>query len=43
MQASMAGRKLIMIFLDSSGRNSRLADAERVRRWITDLAPKSTS
>jgi len=43
MQASMAGRKLIMIFLDSSGRNSRLADAERVRRWITELTPKSTS
>ncbi|MEY2689021.1 MAG: hypothetical protein RL375_3219 [Pseudomonadota bacterium] len=34
MQASMAGRKLIMVFLDSTGKNSRLGDAERVRHWI---------
>jgi serine-type D-Ala-D-Ala endopeptidase (penicillin-binding protein 7) len=34
MQARMAGRKLIMVFLDSSGKYSRQADAERVRRWI---------
>ena len=39
MQAKMAGRHLIMVFLDSSGKNSRLGDAERVRRWITDAAP----
>ena len=34
MQAKVAGRKLIMVFLDSTGKFSRLADAERVRRWI---------
>lgn len=34
MQASMAGRKFILVFLDSAGKYSRLADAERVRRWI---------
>ena len=34
MQAIVAGRKLIMIFLDSAGKFSRTADAERVRRWI---------
>lgn len=34
MQAQLAGRKLIMIFLDSAGRYSRLGDAERVRHWI---------
>ncbi len=34
MQAKVAGRKLIMVFLDSAGKLSRLADAERVRRWI---------
>jgi D-alanyl-D-alanine endopeptidase (penicillin-binding protein 7) len=34
MQARMAGRKLIMVFLDSTGKYSRLGDAERVRRWI---------
>jgi D-alanyl-D-alanine endopeptidase (penicillin-binding protein 7) len=36
MQAKLAGRKLILVFLDSAGRNSRLGDAERVRRWITE-------
>lgn len=34
MQARMAGRKFIMVFLDSAGKYSRQADAERVRRWI---------
>ncbi|MHB1121326.1 MAG: D-alanyl-D-alanine endopeptidase [Ramlibacter sp.] len=34
MQARIAGRKLIMVFLDSAGRLSRIADAERVRRWV---------
>jgi len=41
MQASMAGRKLIMVFLDSSGRYTRLADAERVRKWVTTTLAKS--
>jgi D-alanyl-D-alanine endopeptidase (penicillin-binding protein 7) len=35
MQAQLAGRQLIMVFLDSSGKYSRLGDAERVRRWLT--------
>jgi D-alanyl-D-alanine endopeptidase (penicillin-binding protein 7) len=34
MQARMAGRRLIMVFLDSAGKYSRIGDAERVRRWI---------
>ena len=34
MQARVAGRKLIMVFLDSAGKLTRLADAERVRRWL---------
>mgnify|MGYP006277968721 CR=1 FL=1 len=34
MQARVAGRKLIMVFLDSAGKLSRIADAERVRRWL---------
>ncbi len=38
MQAQLAGRKLIMVFLDSAGKHSRLGDAERVRRWI-ETAP----
>lgn len=43
MQARVAGRKLIMVFLDSIGKYSRLGDAERVRRWVElhkdDIAP----
>lgn len=34
MQAKIAGRKLIMVFLDSAGKLSRVGDAERVRRWV---------
>lgn len=34
MQANVAGRQLIMVFLDSVGKLSRFADAERVRRWL---------
>ncbi|MFV0680971.1 serine hydrolase [Ottowia sp.] len=42
MQANVAGRKLIMVFLDSSGKYSRLADAERVRRWVELQHPANT-
>ncbi|MDO5626550.1 MAG: serine hydrolase [Pseudomonadota bacterium] len=42
MQASVAGRKLIMVFLDSSGTQSRLADAERIRRWVEVERPSRT-
>lgn len=34
MQAKVAGRKLIIVFLDSAGKLSRIADAERVRHWV---------
>jgi D-alanyl-D-alanine endopeptidase (penicillin-binding protein 7) len=39
MQAKIAGRKLIMVFLDSAGRLSRIADAERVRHWVEKYHP----
>lgn len=42
MQTKIAGRKLIMVFLDSAGKLSRIGDAERVRRWVestTSLQP----
>ena len=39
MQTKIAGRKLIMVFLDSAGKYSRLADAERVRRWVESNPP----
>ena len=38
MQATVAGRKLIMVFLDSTGSLTRIADAERVRRWVESVA-----
>ncbi len=34
MQAKIAGRKLIMVLLDSTGRLGRFGDAERVRKWV---------
>jgi D-alanyl-D-alanine endopeptidase (penicillin-binding protein 7) len=45
MQAKIAGRKVIMVFLDSAGKFSRLGDAERVRRWVEAthmMAPAAT-
>jgi D-alanyl-D-alanine endopeptidase (penicillin-binding protein 7) len=35
MQAQLAGRHLIMVLLDATGPETRIADAERLRRWIT--------
>ena len=43
MQAKVAGRKLVMVFLDSAGKFSRTADAERVRRWVELRHPASQS
>jgi D-alanyl-D-alanine endopeptidase (penicillin-binding protein 7) len=34
MQAQLAGRKLIMVLLDSAGKYSRIGDAERIRKWL---------
>jgi serine-type D-Ala-D-Ala endopeptidase (penicillin-binding protein 7) len=38
MQAQLAGRKLIMVLLDSAGKYSRIGDAERIRKWLTHAA-----
>jgi len=40
MQTKIAGRKLIMVFLDSAGKLSRMGDAERVRRWVESAPAK---
>lgn len=37
MQTKVAGRRLIMVFLDSAGKLSRLGDAERVRNWVESI------
>lgn len=42
LQAKVAGRKLIMVFLDSAGKLSRIGDAERVRHWV-ESTPTATS
>lgn len=36
MQAQLAGRRLIMVLLDSSGARSRIGDAERIRQWLAE-------
>jgi serine-type D-Ala-D-Ala endopeptidase (penicillin-binding protein 7) len=43
MQARMAGRQLIMVFLDSSGKASRIADAERMRKWLATQGETATA
>ena len=40
MQAKIHGRAIVMIFLDSKGKLSRLADAARVRKWLSVGAPQ---
>jgi D-alanyl-D-alanine endopeptidase (penicillin-binding protein 7) len=40
MQAKISGRKLIMVFLDSAGKLSRIGDAERVRKWVETHMPQ---
>ena len=42
MQAKVAGRMVIMVFLDSAGKLSRLGDAERVRRWVETISVTKT-
>lgn len=34
MQVNVAGRPVVMVFLDSKTKQSRLADADRIRKWL---------
>ena len=43
MQAMISGRAVIMVFLDSKGKQSRIADAGRMRRWLEALKPPGVS
>ena len=36
MQTQMAGRNLIMVLLDSTGKYTRIGDAERIRKWLVE-------
>jgi D-alanyl-D-alanine endopeptidase (penicillin-binding protein 7) len=39
MQATIQGRNVVMVFLDSKGKMSRTADAGRMRKWLEALKP----
>ncbi|HEX9172844.1 MAG TPA: D-alanyl-D-alanine endopeptidase [Telluria sp.] len=43
MQATIQGRPVIMVFLDSKGRMSRTADAGRMRRWLESSRPAAVT
>jgi len=43
MQAEMLGRKLILVFLDSTGKYSRIGDANRVRHWLEEGAMQTAA
>ena len=43
MQAELAGRKLIMVLLDSAGKYSRIGDAERIRKWLDHAVPAASA
>ena len=39
MQAMIEGRAIVMVFLDSKGKYSRLADASRIKKWLESTKP----
>ncbi len=41
MQAWMANKPLAIVLLDSWGRFTRLADANRIRRWLEEVLPRN--
>lgn len=43
MQVNMAGRQLIMVFLDAAGKAARLGDAEKVRQWLESSSARQYS
>lgn len=43
MQAVIEGRAVIMVFLDSKGKQARAADAGRMRKWLEALKPAALS
>jgi len=34
MQAEISGKGVVLVFLDSMGKLSRIGDAERIRKWM---------
>ncbi|HEU4852301.1 MAG TPA: D-alanyl-D-alanine endopeptidase [Telluria sp.] len=42
MQAMVAGRNVVMVFLDSKGKQSRTGDANRMRKWLEAMRSGAT-
>jgi D-alanyl-D-alanine endopeptidase (penicillin-binding protein 7) len=40
MQAKIEDRPVVMVFLDSKGKDSRLGDASRIRKWLETSNPQ---
>jgi serine-type D-Ala-D-Ala endopeptidase (penicillin-binding protein 7) len=43
MQARIEGRPIVMVFLDSKGKQARIADAARIRKWLEGSKPSVMS
>lgn len=43
MQTNINGRPIVMIFLDSKGKLSRLGDAQRIRKWLEAMESQNAS
>jgi D-alanyl-D-alanine endopeptidase (penicillin-binding protein 7) len=43
MQANIARRPTIIVLLDSYGKNTRLGDANRIRKWLETEPPSYTA
>ena len=43
MQVNIADRPIVMIFLDAKSKQSRLADADRIRKWLENRATSAMS
>jgi serine-type D-Ala-D-Ala endopeptidase (penicillin-binding protein 7) len=41
MHTMIEGRAIVMVFLDSKGKYSRLADAGRIRKWLETMKPQT--
>jgi D-alanyl-D-alanine endopeptidase (penicillin-binding protein 7) len=43
MQVNIADRPIVMIFLDAKSKQSRLADADRIRKWLENRGTAAMS
>lgn len=42
MQAVIEGKRVVMVLLDSVGKYSRIADAQRIRNWLESSSPAAS-